>query len=272
MYIKTSTDLHTNELKDLCEPRQEFDDFLYEPTCEHPVFIVNPSLDELLMRGYTLHNGSTTARFCSRSASVLKSFRSKLKIKPSYSVCPSIKDYYLVDEDTGEIVPLYVAVPCGHCPVCKGIKVNSFVHRCKLESLSYSCLPWFVTLTYDDGHYPACGLSKRDAQLFLKRLRINLTRRGYQDKIRYVLVGEYGKNTHRGHYHAIFWNLHSTEILTSLEISKIIEKSWSNGYILSRQVDLSNERCFYYTAKYLRKDCVKPFEDAEPPFCLEQSW
>lgn len=54
----------------------------------------------------------------------------------------------------------------------------------------------FVTLTYDDEHLPKDGsVSIRDMQLFIKRLR----KQGY--KFRYYLVGEYGDQTYRPHYH-----------------------------------------------------------------------
>lgn len=54
----------------------------------------------------------------------------------------------------------------------------------------------FVTLTYDDAHLPQDGcVSIRAMQLFIKRLR----KQGH--KFRYYLVGEYGDNTYRPHYH-----------------------------------------------------------------------
>lgn len=57
----------------------------------------------------------------------------------------------------------------------------------------------FVTLTYDDEHLPGGGsLNPRDATLFLKRIRKALE----PAKIRYFLVGEYGEQTNRPHYHA----------------------------------------------------------------------
>lgn len=46
--------------------------------------------------------------------------------------------------------------------------------------------------------------SKRDAQLFLKRVRKNLSK--YSDeKIRYYIVSEYGPKTFRAHYHVLFF-------------------------------------------------------------------
>lgn len=54
----------------------------------------------------------------------------------------------------------------------------------------------FVTLTYDEEHLPKDGsVSVRAMQLFIKRLR----KAGY--KFRYYLVGEYGDQSYRPHYH-----------------------------------------------------------------------
>lgn len=165
---------------------------------------------------------------------------------------------YFLDRSTGEMFPMYLKTRCGHCDNCKKSKVDSLVHRCKLESMSYKCLPIFLTLTYDEEHLPKDGLCVRDVQLFFKRLRINLQRHGYSDKIRYLLVGEYGKTTHRAHYHAILWNCHQTDILSYRQIGDIIKTSWSNGFTMHRLVDLVNDKAFYYTSKYLGKDSVVP--------------
>lgn len=169
-----------------------------------------------------------------------------------------IEHCYVVDSSTGERYPLYMEVPCGHCEICSESKVNSFVHRCKLETMCYDCKPIFLTLTYNEENKPKNGVSVRHVQLFFKRLRINLQRAGYRERLRYVLVAEYGRNTHRPHYHAILWNLHASDLLDLKQINQILEKSWHNGFILSRFVEPSNDKAFYYTAKYLRKDCDVP--------------
>lgn len=170
----------------------------------------------------------------------------------------NIADCYITDYSTGETYPLYMEVKCGHCEVCKNNKVNSFVARCEMETMMYKCKPIFLTLTYDEKNKPETGVEVRDLQKFFKRLRINLQRQGYRDRIRYVAVGEYGKNTRRPHYHAVIWNLHQTDFLDYREIGAIIKKSWPAGFEMHRLVDPSNNKSFYYTAKYLRKDCDVP--------------
>jgi hypothetical protein len=56
----------------------------------------------------------------------------------------------------------------------------------------------FVTLTYTDAKLPEGGtLRPVDVQLWLKRLRFE-----YGAKLRFYLVGEYGNDSFRPHYHA----------------------------------------------------------------------
>lgn len=56
----------------------------------------------------------------------------------------------------------------------------------------------FVTLTYDDEHYPEGGsLSPSDLRNYLKRLRFALAPK----RIRYFAAGEYGDKSDHPHYH-----------------------------------------------------------------------
>lgn len=67
----------------------------------------------------------------------------------------------------------------------------------------YSNGAFFVTLTYDAKHLRTNGeLSKRDLQLYLKRLR----KKDGSGKIRYYAVGEYGTRSGRPHYHLLLFN------------------------------------------------------------------
>jgi len=61
----------------------------------------------------------------------------------------------------------------------------------------------FLTLTYDDEHLPANGsLSKRELQLFMKRLR----KADGDGGIRFYACGEYGSTLFRPHYHILLFN------------------------------------------------------------------
>lgn len=194
------------------------------------------------------------------------------RFKPQfYGVTESdLCNCYVTDYRSGKSFPIYLQVPCGHCEVCRHSKVSSLVQRCKLETMMYNCKPIFLTLTYDELHKKDCGVCLRDVQLFFKRLRINLCRKGYREKIRYVLVSEYGKRTSRPHYHAILWNLHANTLVSYREVRSIIEKSWSNGFCMLRLVDPTNDKGFYYTAKYLAKDSHVPC-GCNSTFCVSSN-
>lgn len=72
-----------------------------------------------------------------------------------------------------------------------------------LESFFHDAVS-FVTLTYSDECLPKGGtLAPGDAQKWLKRLRKAL----YPRKVRFYLVGEYGDQSERPHYHAAIFGL-----------------------------------------------------------------
>lgn len=226
--------------------------------CSDPRIIINPKLAELLTR----HRDYVFRGVVKKYTSVRHPYDfcySPFSVKKNSISMEDVDNCYIIDKYTSECYPIYLVVPCGHCAICKTSKINSFVHRCKLESQCYDYYPYFCTFTYDNEHIPFDGVRVRDAQLFLKRFRRNLERAGYDSKIRYVLVAEYGKKTHRPHYHAIFWNLHATDSLSCLDIHNIMESSWQQGFIMSRLIDMHDDKAFYYTSKYLKKDCYVPF-------------
>lgn len=86
-------------------------------------------------------------------------------------------------------------------------------------------------------------------------------------RLRYVLVSEYGKNTHRAHYHMLLWNMPFVSDAGRNSWSALkdfIEKAWSFGWIgIERCLDCSGKYCM----KYLRKECVVP-KDCNPTFLL----
>ena len=93
-------------------------------------------------------------------------------------------------------------------------------------------------------------LSKYDAQLFIKRLRRNISKFYEKEekevpKIRYYLVGEYGPVHFRPHYHVILW--FDDDKLKQI-IREIIHKSWPFGRI---DCQTSLGKCSDYVAKYL---------------------
>lgn len=101
----------------------------------------------------------------------------------------------------------------------------------------------FLTLTYDDSHLPAGGtLVPRDAQLFMHRLR-TYYRRATGNKLRFYLVGEYGDQTWRPHYHAALYGIGPQSL-------DIVLKAWGKGHIVLG--DLTPESA-QYIAGYINK-------------------
>lgn len=153
-----------------------------------------------------------------------------------------------------------VPVPCGRCPPCKLRRVNSWVFRL-LEEEKVSTSAHFVTLTYDTRTVPISEngfmtLSKRDYQLYFKRLRKlcpgNLP-------LKYYAVGEYGTNNRRPHYHAIIFNCPDVQLF---------DDAWQLGAIHVGKVSTDS---IAYTMKYIDKQSAKKQharDDREPEFPL----
>lgn len=147
-----------------------------------------------------------------------------------------------------------IPVPCGKCPSCTKLKINSWLFRLKQEqkrSLNIA----FITLTYRDDEltYAKNGkptLVKRDIQLFMKSLRQEQQK--FTDvKIKYYAVGEYGTKFGRPHYHIIMFNLNPKNDLS---------KSWKKGFI---DISPAKEQSITYTLKYISKPKTKTKKDAQ---------
>lgn len=84
----------------------------------------------------------------------------------------NLDQFYAYNPSTGETIPLYIEVECGHCKACIEKKRSSLKNRMILEQYAHGDIPpIFLTLTYDDAHLPSDGVNVLDVQLFLKRFR-----------------------------------------------------------------------------------------------------
>lgn len=145
--------------------------------------------------------------------------------------------------------------PCGKCEACRSKKMGEWVFRLKQE-LKYSSDAHFITLTYDEEHLPPDGsLNKVDCQLFLKRFR----KRIEPNQIRYFLVGEYGSETYRPHYHMLLFNYPK-----EYDLHTDLLNSWNAGAVHIGNV---TGRSISYCVKYLYKVVDLP-ADLEPHFML----
>lgn len=142
-----------------------------------------------------------------------------------------------------------ISVPCGKCSSCLANKRSEWVFRLKQEYLS-SDFSLFVTLTYDDEHLPLdLSVSKKDIQLFLKRLRKKYPSRD----IRYFVVAEYGDHTFRPHYHGLFFFKQKYEINS---VYQTFLDSWKNGFCKFGEVE---EGSIVYCTKYCMKLTPLPY-------------
>ncbi|AXL14948.1 replication initiator protein [Microviridae sp.] len=151
-----------------------------------------------------------------------------------------------------------VALPCGKCPICKRRRVNDWAFRLEQEE-KVSSSSHFITLTYANQNLNITKnkfstLSKRDCQLFMKRLR-----KLSKNKLRYYLAGEYGDITARPHYHLILFNL---------EDETYINEAWGLGQVHIGQV---TGKSMAYTCKYIDKQKRIPLhqnDDRQREFSL----
>lgn len=106
----------------------------------------------------------------------------------------------------------------------------------------------FVTLTYSDDHLPEGGtLVPKHTQDWLKRLRFELAPR----KLRYFLVGEYGDQSWRPHYHAALFGV-------GLDDAEVVDRTWGLGYTYTG--DLNSKSAMYVTG-YVSKKMTSKDDD-----------
>ena len=163
---------------------------------------------------------------------------------------------YIATRADGSPVP----VPCGHCLDCRKQYQNEWTFRLTQEAKRSVC-PCFVTLTFNDEHLPLAPdeetgemlsyVSKRDVQLFMKRLRKNGG--ALLKDCRYYAVGEYGSRFNRCHYHLV---IISPAIATASQLKPIVDKSWcdAKGESLGfTRVTYASHKQFQYVTKYMNK-------------------
>lgn len=164
---------------------------------------------------------------------------------------------------------------CGGCPECLQKKSRLWALRCGMQAKVQDGV--MITLTYDTYKKDSLGndtiyenpvdsslrVSKSHAQRFIKRLRRYF---GTND-IKYLLTAEYGKRTHRAHYHAILFGVSFDDLTfykkskrgNIIYKSKTLEKIWSsdkehNGGICTVDAVNISGKIARYCTKYCAKD------------------
>ena len=156
---------------------------------------------------------------------------------------------------------------CGQCMPCRINRRREWMTKLQLEQKYYGDNVAFITLTYapenlpEKEYFSGGSLLKADTQKFIKRFRKNYYY-SYPDtpsgSIRYFLVGEYGSDTKRAHYHAILYGVDPERA------KKITKLSWSLGHIQCGPVkDGGIQYVCGYTLKKLTSE--KDFPDGQQP-------
>lgn len=218
----------------------------HQVICEHPTLILNRGLLSFLGCGtgyYTFDGGLSIRAFGykrQRTQQTTNDFRSGLLtcLSRSFSHLRQVVDKnrdlidkcFFLQPDTGEAIPIFVEVPCGHCIVCQDRKRNAFGYRCEAETLMHDHRPMFITLTYSPAYRPKdCKLDYRHVQNFLKRLRMRIQREYKIPDVhlRYTCCGEYTPTHRYPHYHLILWGLPYIRQTENRSLYRLIDKTWS---------------------------------------------
>lgn len=123
------------------------------------------------------------------------------------------------------------AFECRKCLPCRLNNAREKAIRCVHESQMHQN-NIFLTLTYSDQHLRSPRLNYKDFQDFMKRLRE--TR---EEKINYLVTGEYGDKTKRPHWHAILFNykpedalyLRTTDRGDHISSSVLLDEIWGKN-------------------------------------------
>lgn len=157
---------------------------------------------------------------------------------------------------------------CGTCDACKQHRVDEWVLRMRHQDQLSKC-SYFVTLTYDNRYllYNANGipqLSKRHLTKFRDLIGYYLKDINYK----YLQVGEYGDNTFRPHYHAIYYLGRDLDIV---KFRSACIFAWKKGFVT---VDYVNPNRLRYLVEYLMEaDMYTICEQLgiQPPFQLQSN-
>jgi hypothetical protein len=146
------------------------------------------------------------------------------------------------------------AVPCGRCRGCRREYGREWSIRIMHEAQMHesNC---FITLTYDDAHYPEHGtLVPEHWTLFMKRLRKCFS----GTLFKFYMCGEYGDKRFRPHYHAALLGLSFPDLVPAgssklnffLFESQILNEVWGKGRCIVNALTFESAA---YVALYMLK-------------------
>ncbi|WGL30994.1 replication initiator protein [Dipodfec virus UOA04_Rod_623] len=151
--------------------------------------------------------------------------------------------------------PIFCQFNCGKCYECLLQRRTNLVSTVTLGFCGLTCPAVKLLITYDDDNLPSDGVSKRDCQLFFKRLRYYLSRAGFNSSFKYFLCAEYGHSRRRPHYHAVLYDILDQPCGSDYYVYKLIchfiNISWNKGFVTINQAKDSG--CASYFTKYMTK-------------------
>lgn len=143
---------------------------------------------------------------------------------------------------------------------CRINKQREWASRILLETVTHPHLAWFVTLTYKDEELPVTvdyelTLAKKPTLKWINNLPRTV------GPFRYYIVGEYGDESGRPHYHMAVFPEHDSQV-------RQITAQWSKGF--TSAYPITPERAAYlagYTTKKLTSHTDERLgRDQEPEF------
>lgn len=160
---------------------------------------------------------------------------------------------YSTKKMSRELVPF--AFPCRKCLPCRLNIAREKAIRCYHEAQSHDD-NLFLTLTYNDESLVSKTLQYSDFQNFMKRLR-----KTTDQKITFMVTGEYGEKNKRPHWHALVFNYapkdaekkYVTDHGEQVYSSKFLEKLWGKGTIEYGSLTIESAG---YVARYAAKKLV----------------
>ena len=150
----------------------------------------------------------------------------------------------------------------------------------------------FLTLTYDKDHLKSPVLQPLDFELFMKSLRISITRDIKDPEllkklaIPLMVTGEYGEKNKRPHWHALLFNYrpddakpkYKTKLHHQVWTSDFLTTLWGKGNVEFGTITLDSAS---YTARYAAKKLVHgddqsheyhPVHRTSKRYALGKSW
>lgn len=151
--------------------------------------------------------------------------------------------------------PVYLDVPVNANHFNRNKMQRDWTFRTYVEWRA-SVSSFFTTLTFNEFHIPRMEdgtlcFRKDIVEPFIRRLRDRLANKyGIpRGSMKYFLVSEYGKTTHRPHHHCMFF---FRTFVAYPVFSEVLQWSWRYGFV-GCEVPESN-RVLSYVSKYVTKD------------------